>query len=184
MLDEQLEVPHHALQRVVHLVRDPGDELAERRQLFRLREALAQRGALGLEPRLPRDVARDEHAPQRVPSSALVSGVAVSRNVPSAPQSSTRALHRRGTMPCHVSAGFACTRTSSAPTSSLSGRAHDVGALQSDARANASLVWTMRSSLSIDGDEIDERVEACPRAARRWRRMSSSSWTFSTAADS
>ena len=59
-------MPEHALQRVVHLVRDPGDELAERRELFRLRQPLAQRGALGLEPRLPRDVARDEHAPERV----------------------------------------------------------------------------------------------------------------------
>ena len=31
---EQLHVPQHALQRVVQLVRDAGDELAERRQLL------------------------------------------------------------------------------------------------------------------------------------------------------
>ena len=65
-VDQQLEMPEHALQRVVHLVRDAGDELPERRQLLGLRQARAQRGALGLEPRLPRDVARDEHAPDRL----------------------------------------------------------------------------------------------------------------------
>ena len=51
-LDQQLEMTEHPLQRVVHLVRDAGDELSERRELLRLRQAPAQRLALGLEPRL------------------------------------------------------------------------------------------------------------------------------------
>ena len=41
--DQQLEVPEDALQRVVDLVRDAGDELAERRELLGLREL--RRGA-------------------------------------------------------------------------------------------------------------------------------------------
>ena len=59
---QQLEVAEHALQRVVQLVRDAGDELAEGRQLFRLRQPLAQLLALGLELRLRRQVARDDDA--------------------------------------------------------------------------------------------------------------------------
>ena len=70
-----------ALQRVVHLVRDAGDELAERRELLRLREPPAQRFALGLELRLRGDVARDEHAPDRLPS-RLMSGVTVAAKMP------------------------------------------------------------------------------------------------------
>ena len=54
-------MPEHALQRIVQLVRDAGDELAERRQLFRLRQSLSQLLALGLELRLRREIARDEH---------------------------------------------------------------------------------------------------------------------------
>ena len=92
-------MPEHALQRVVHLVRDAGDELAERGQLLRLRQALAQRVALGLELRLPRDVARHEHAAERVRRRRLISGVAVSRNVPSSSWSSTRRC-TAGTIPC------------------------------------------------------------------------------------
>ena len=52
VVDQQLEMPEDALERVVHLVRDAGDELSERRELLGLRQALAQRLALGLEPRL------------------------------------------------------------------------------------------------------------------------------------
>ena len=59
-VDQQLEMPEHALQRVVHLVRDAGDELSERRELFRLGQPRAQRLALALEARLSRDVAGDE----------------------------------------------------------------------------------------------------------------------------
>ena len=66
MSTQQLEVAEHALQRIVHLVRDAGDELAERRQLLRLRQPLAQLLALGLELGLRRDVARHEHAPDRL----------------------------------------------------------------------------------------------------------------------
>ena len=62
---QQLEVAEHALQRVVQLVRDAGDELTERRELLRLRQPLAQLLALGLELRLRRQVARDEDAADR-----------------------------------------------------------------------------------------------------------------------
>ena len=65
-VDEQLEMPQHALERVVHLVRDPGDELSERRELFGLGQPRAQRFALALEARLSRDVAGDEDPPDRL----------------------------------------------------------------------------------------------------------------------
>ena len=64
---QQLEVAEHALQRVVQLVRDAGDELAERGELLGLRQPLAQLLALGLEPRLRRQVARDDDAADRLP---------------------------------------------------------------------------------------------------------------------
>src|SRR5256885_1974422 len=41
--DEQLEMPKNALERVVHFMRDPCDELPERRELFGLPEPCAQR---------------------------------------------------------------------------------------------------------------------------------------------
>ena len=59
--DHQLEMSEHALQRVVHLVRDAGDELAERGELLRLSEPLAQRFALAFEASLMRDVASHQH---------------------------------------------------------------------------------------------------------------------------
>ena len=55
----------HALQRVVQLVRDAGDELAERGELFRLHQAVSQLGALGFELHVRRDVARHEHHAHR-----------------------------------------------------------------------------------------------------------------------
>ena len=55
-------MPEHALQRIVQFVRDAGDELAERRELFALRQPLAQLFALRFEPRLRRQIARDDHA--------------------------------------------------------------------------------------------------------------------------
>ena len=57
---QQLEMPEHALQRVVQLVRDAGDELTERGKFFRLHEPVAQFRALGLELGLRRHVPRDE----------------------------------------------------------------------------------------------------------------------------
>ena len=47
VIDQELEVPEHALQWVVHFVRDAGDELAERGQLFGLRQLRAQSHLLG-----------------------------------------------------------------------------------------------------------------------------------------
>ena len=64
---QQLEVAEHALERVVELVGDAGDELAERHQLLRLRQALAQLLALGFELGLRRQVARHEHGAQPLP---------------------------------------------------------------------------------------------------------------------
>ena len=64
---QQLEVTQDALQRVVQLVCDAGDELAERRELFGLHQPVPQVGALGFELRVRRDVARDEHEPHRTP---------------------------------------------------------------------------------------------------------------------
>ena len=67
----------------------PGDELPERRELFGLRQPLAQRRALRLEPRLPRDVARDEHAPERVAVlawSAASPSAGTSRRAPRRPR--------------------------------------------------------------------------------------------------
>ena len=58
----ELEVAQDALQRVVQLVRDARHELAERGQLLRLRQPFAQLFALGFEPGLRREVARDDHA--------------------------------------------------------------------------------------------------------------------------
>ena len=55
---QQLEMAEHALQRVVQLVRDAGDKLAERRELFGLHQPVPQIGALGFELRVRRDVAR------------------------------------------------------------------------------------------------------------------------------
>ena len=60
VLQHQLDVPHDALQRIVQLVRDAGDELPQRRELFRLRQPVAQLRALGFETRLVGDVARDD----------------------------------------------------------------------------------------------------------------------------
>ena len=62
---QQLEMAEHALQRVVQLVRDARDELAERGELLRLHEPVAQFGALGLELGLRRHVARHEHDADR-----------------------------------------------------------------------------------------------------------------------
>ena len=59
--EKQLDVSEHALQRIVYLVRDAGDELSERRQLLGLCQTRPQSLALGFEPRLFRDVACDEH---------------------------------------------------------------------------------------------------------------------------
>ena len=64
--NEQFEMSEHPLQRIVHLVGDSGDELAERRELLRLRQTSAQRLALGLQLHLRRDVARHEHAAARL----------------------------------------------------------------------------------------------------------------------
>src|SRR5207253_3256895 len=63
---QELEVAEDALQRVVQLVRDAGDELAERRQLFALRQALPQLLAFRLEPRLRGQIARDDDAANRL----------------------------------------------------------------------------------------------------------------------
>ena len=52
--DEQLGESHHALQRIVDLVRDAGDELADRRQPLTVNQLLAQPPLLG-------DVALDRH---------------------------------------------------------------------------------------------------------------------------
>ena len=149
---------HHALQRIVHLVRDAGDELTERRQLLRLRQPLAQRRALGLEPRLPRDVARDQDAARAYVRPGCVSGVAVSRNVPSSRGSSTRrctagddALPRIGGL--DVGERVGADQFAQRPREMMSARFNPTRA------ANASLVCTMRELLVHDGDEIDERVE-------------------------
>ena len=65
-LDQQLEMSEHALQRVVHLVRDAGDELAERGELFGLREPLAAAPRARSRARVcARDVARDDDASDR-----------------------------------------------------------------------------------------------------------------------
>ena len=56
--DHQLEVAHHALQRVVQLVRDAGDELADRRQPLAVDQLLAQAALL-------RDVALDRDEVRR-----------------------------------------------------------------------------------------------------------------------
>ena len=61
-------MPEHALQRIVQLVRNAGDELPERRELLRLREPLAQLLALGLQLRLGSEVTGDEHAPGPLPA--------------------------------------------------------------------------------------------------------------------
>ena len=61
--EQQFEVAEHALQRIVDLVGDPGDELSERGELFGLGELGAQRFPFGFEAGLPRDVARHEDRP-------------------------------------------------------------------------------------------------------------------------
>ena len=63
---QQLEMAEHALQRVVQLVRDAGHELAERGELLRLHQPVAQFGALGFELRLRRDIARHQHDAHRL----------------------------------------------------------------------------------------------------------------------
>ena len=55
-----------ALQRVVDFVGDAGDELAERGELLRLRQTLAERLPLGLEPGLSRHVPGHEHGADRL----------------------------------------------------------------------------------------------------------------------
>ena len=168
---------HHPLQRVVHLVGDPGDELPERGELLRLREPFAQRRALRLEPRLPRDVARDEHAPERVPS-WLVSGVAVSRNVPSSSGVVDAPLHG-GTVPCPVSAASHVGERLGADQPAERPRMRSARFTPTRA-ANASFVCTMRSSLSMTATRSTSELNVSS-SRRRWRRMSSSSWTFSIA---
>ena len=54
----------HALQRVVELVGDSGDQLSQRRQLLRLSEAASQFGAFGLETGARRHVTRDKDEPE------------------------------------------------------------------------------------------------------------------------
>ena len=55
------------MQRVVQLVRDPGDKLTQGRQLLGLRQPLAQLLPLGLEPRLRRQVPRHHDAANAFP---------------------------------------------------------------------------------------------------------------------
>ena len=63
---QQLQMAEHPLQRIVQFVGDPGHELAERGELLRLRQPLAELLALRLEPALRRQVARDDDAADAV----------------------------------------------------------------------------------------------------------------------
>ena len=65
---QELQVSEHALKRVVELVRDAGDELAERGELLGLRQALLHLLAFGLQLRLRRQVAGDEHVACPLPT--------------------------------------------------------------------------------------------------------------------
>src|SRR5258706_15472947 len=58
---EQFEVAEHALERVVQLVCDTRDKLAQRGELFRLGQPSPQFLALGFGSRLRREVAGDQH---------------------------------------------------------------------------------------------------------------------------
>ena len=49
VVEHQLDVAEHALQRIVELMGDSGDELPQCGQLLRLRQAIAQFGAFGFE---------------------------------------------------------------------------------------------------------------------------------------
>ena len=81
-VDEELEMAEDALQRVVHLVRDAGDELAERRELFRLRSR-SRSAARSASSRVCRVMSRATSTrPSVCAVLRSVSGVAVSRNVP------------------------------------------------------------------------------------------------------
>ena len=60
-VQHQLDMPQHALERVVQLMSDAGDELSERGELFRLRQPVAQFGTLGFEACLRGHVARHNH---------------------------------------------------------------------------------------------------------------------------
>src|SRR5262249_46044652 len=133
-----------------------GDELAEGSELLCLRETFAERRALGLEPRLPRDVARYEYSSQR--AAALASERrrrqqerAVERGIVDAP------LHgRHEPLPrvrgFDVRERFRSDELGERP-------AHDVLALDADARRER-VVRLHDAQLAIDdGDEIDERVE-------------------------
>ena len=63
---QQLQMTEHALQRIVEFVGDAGDELTECRQFLGLCETAAQFLALSLQPRLRREVARDDHVPDHL----------------------------------------------------------------------------------------------------------------------
>ncbi len=150
------EMPEDALQGVVHLVRNPRDELAERRELLGLREALAQRRALRLEPRLPRDVARHEHAPERV---AILARERSRRQqerpvellVVHAPlHGRDDPLPRVGRF--HVRQRVGADELGQRPP-------HDVGPLQPHARRERLVGLDDAEVLVHDGDEVDQRVE-------------------------
>ena len=78
---EQFEVAEHALQRVVDLVGDAGDELAERRELLGLRQTLAQ-GLRSASSRFCRVTSRATSTEPTGSPSSLMSGVIVTTKLP------------------------------------------------------------------------------------------------------
>ena len=64
---QQFEMSEHALQRIVEFVGDAGDELAERGELLRLHQPFSELFPFGLEARLRRQIARDQHVADALP---------------------------------------------------------------------------------------------------------------------
>ena len=118
---QQLEMSEHALQRVVQLVRDARHELAERRELLRLHEPVAQLGALGLELGLRRHVARHQHDADRF---ALFADERRQRHEKRAAQFRVLDLggDDLGVRPRIIRGGANQLRSSPGPTTSASGR--------------------------------------------------------------
>ena len=180
---QQLQVPEDALQRVVQLVRDAGDELAERRQLFRLRQPLPQLLALGFELGLRRQIARDDDA-----ADALAFGIEqVGHRHHERPvqhrDRRTRAWPARVVGPASARcASSASHAASSGPMNSASGRSSSCSRVRPTRVAKALLTCTIRPRRSKTATRcaIESNVFSSSRCDRI---TSSSSGRFSTAFD-